>query len=92
MATMAANFAQNMRTTWECGRGEENACVVAARRGAFPTHRAAWRHYSITPGDIPACLWQFTDGSRYYIADNGSIIEGLPPGRGGKDDVVVSPV
>lgn len=72
-----ADDAQNFRFTqvrfWEAGK-HSNAVTRAQRSGAKPL--CPWPHdgYINIPGDDPAQVWVFPDGSVCVIGDNGGWI------------------
>lgn len=79
MAKQAHNFAHAMALIWNGKRrGEENATVVALRQSAVKLRPVDWDGFINEPGDMPASLWQWSDGSDYLVLDDGS---GIMPTR-----------
>lgn len=59
---------------------EENAVAVALRRGSEKLRTVLVDFHATTPGDRPASLWRFRDGSELIIGDDGGWV--LAPKRG----------
>lgn len=76
MTQKAHAFKRTMVRTWEgLNKGEENAVALAERQCAKRlmdcTVPNVWKQ---EPGDVPFGLWEWSDGSRYCIANDGSAI------------------
>lgn len=70
--TKANNFQTTMKRVWEMPGLEHNAVVRATRLGATQIRPFGHDGFRETPGDMPASLWRFRDGSEYVIGDDGS--------------------
>lgn len=80
----AHNFSYATKRAWEeAPRGEHNAVKRAQRLGAVRICAVICPDvWQFQPGDMPASLWRFLDGSEYIIGDDGHWIQSpRPPGR-----------
>ncbi len=75
MANVAAKFATKMKLAWDDPQATHDANVLAAQLGGTALCRAITpNHWYEKVGDAPGTLYQFPDGSRYVVGNDGSWI------------------
>lgn len=78
MSTIASNFAVTMKHTWAAlsrTYKSEDANVRVKEWGRELVGCINHPDFIHEEGDMPASLWQFPDGSRIIIGDDGSFIK-----------------